>query len=254
MQREDWTWAPTSEHCSETGFIEEARVSTQPRFSSTDGYAYHITDCVQRQCIGCYERVPAKKLITCPCSHKYCRSCLRAMADIAVNQEEYFPVRCCAEEIPTEKILCSMRRQDRKVYKSRAREYAVPPSERWYCPRSTCGQWIPPEQIDARSASQVCRSCRETICSNCRGPAHESWNCVHDPELRLVLDVAQRNGWQRCYHCHAIVERVSGCAHMLCRCQAKFWYLTLTTPFFLSLFVSRFLNADETQLLMWRSV
>lgn len=150
------------------------------------------------------------------------------MVGVALEQEEYFPVRCCSQKIPTKKIMSIMTRDGRRLYKSRACEYSISPAERWYCPRNTCGRWIPPKHIDAQASSQRCRSCQAKICSNCKGLAHESWNCAQDPELKEILKVAQENHWQRCYQCHAIVEKTDGCAHITCRCQAEFWYLALS--------------------------
>jgi hypothetical protein len=36
------------------------------------------------------------------------------------------------------------------------------------------------------------------------------------------LKQAEEEGWQRCFNCHAMVERKEGCNHMTCRCQAEF--------------------------------
>ena len=39
-----------------------------------------------------------------------------------------------------------------------------------------------------------------------------------------MLDVAEREGWRRCYKCRSLVEKTSGCRHMTCTCKAQFCY------------------------------
>ncbi|KAI4252545.1 MAG: hypothetical protein LQ352_004239 [Teloschistes flavicans] len=36
------------------------------------------------------------------------------------------------------------------------------------------------------------------------------------------IEIAKKEGWQRCYNCSATVELKEGCNHMTCRCKAEF--------------------------------
>ncbi|KAJ6015705.1 hypothetical protein N7540_010296 [Penicillium herquei] len=44
--------------------------------------------------------------------------------------------------------------------------------------------------------------------------AHEVRPCTVDNDLNDVLLFAWRKHWQRCFSCHALVEKVGGCTHM----------------------------------------
>jgi hypothetical protein len=39
------------------------------------------------------------------------------------------------------------------------------------------------------------------------------------------MNLAETEGWKRCYSCHALVEHNKGCRHMTCRCRAEFCYI-----------------------------
>jgi hypothetical protein len=39
------------------------------------------------------------------------------------------------------------------------------------------------------------------------------------------MNLAEAEGWKRCYSCHALVEHNKGCRHMTCRCKAEFCYI-----------------------------
>jgi hypothetical protein len=71
----------------------------------------------------------------------------------------------------------------------------------------------------------MCPHCRTSICRTCRGLAHaEDTNCPQDFGLNAMLDIAEREGWRRCYSCRSLVEKASGCRHMTCTCKAQFCY------------------------------
>lgn len=163
------------------------------------------------------------KLVTAPCGHIYCPCCLCKMAVLALQNQTQFPVRCCSREIPAVRVACVMNARGRRLYISRADENAVPPADRWYCPRTTCGQWISPRHIKKSSKTQKCPHCRAVICTSCHDLAHENRECTEDPGLGQLLEIARRQHWQRCYNCHALVWKIEGCNHMRCRCGAQFW-------------------------------
>lgn len=176
-----------------------------------------------RECVACTKQVRKSKLVTAPCGHIFCPRCLCKMGVIALQNIERFPVRCCSQEIPVEKVASAMDARGGQLYTSRAEEHAVPPAERWYCPHTTCGRFIAPRYIKTNSKTQTCPHCRATICTSCHDLAHIDGGCATDPALRPLLEMARRNHWQRCYNCHALVWKIDGCNHMRCRCGAHFW-------------------------------
>lgn len=145
------------------------------------------------------------------------------MGEIALDNKQLFPVRCCNKEIPTKRVAMTLDAEKRRLYTSRADEDAVPPTKRWYCPHTVCGRWIPPRYLKTGAKTQKCCHCRAMICSRCRDLAHDYRKCSKDPGLEQVLEVARSHHWQRCHNCHAIVSKQNGCNHMKCTCGAEFW-------------------------------
>lgn len=180
---------------------------------------------VFRNCVACSKQVRPAKVVVAPCGHKYCSRCLRKMAKMALQDTAMFPLRCCSQEIPSNQVSSVMSAQARRLYICRVAEHSLPPAERWYCPHTTCGRWISPRHIKQNSQAQKCPHCRARICSSCRDLAHGHRDCVKDPDLGQVLEVARRHRWQRCPNCHILVFKNGGCNHMTCRCAAEFWYV-----------------------------
>ncbi|KAF8247145.1 hypothetical protein K440DRAFT_552079, partial [Wilcoxina mikolae CBS 423.85] len=178
------------------------------------------------ECVSCLEDHRNKKLTTLSCQHRYCSGCLRTLINTAVTDEALFPPKCCLAEIPTDIINSTLSRSERNVYKAKLAEYQVPYGDRLHCPRPTCSAWIPPADIDNAQYDFKCRKCKHKICRYCRGPTHPAGTeCPKDTGIAAVIDIAHQNGWRRCYQCHAVVERSTGCRHMTCRCKAEFCYI-----------------------------
>ena len=184
-----------------------------------------------RTCVCCNEQVQTTRIVFGPCEHKYCTRCIRTMASLAMEDKSRFPIKCCSEEIPAKRIASALNSRNRKIYLAQRAEYEFPPSERWYCPHPNCCRWIHPRDLISRSKPLKCPHCRATICIKCRDLAHGERECVIDDTLPNILAVARRNHWQRCFRCHALVEKTGGCIHMKCICKAEFWYV----PFLLFL-------------------
>lgn len=185
-------------------------------------FSLHLLN-ISRNCIACDKQVRPTKLTTAPCQHKYCHRCVRKMGEIALENKELFPVRCCNQEVPVKRVAMTMNVDKKKLYISRSDEDAVPPAERWYCPHTSCGKWIPPRHLKPGAKTQKCCHCRVTICSQCSDLAHEYGECSKDPGLEAILEVARHHHWQRCPNCHAIVSKKTGCNHMKCICGTDFW-------------------------------
>jgi hypothetical protein len=181
------------------------------------------------RCASCCQEVQAGKSLTAPCGHNFCRTCLRQMALTALETTDQFPVKCCGKEIPPTAVIRALGSRNRRRYTARSDEYAIPPSERLYCPRTKCGRWINPKYQINRLTHKVCPHCRVKICPNCRDLVHGTRECSYDPGLQSVLELAKNENWQRCFGCHAVVEKIYGtCDHVVCRCRTEFWYVHLS--------------------------
>ena len=140
---------------------------------------------------------------------------LTTIRSTAVSDEALFPPKCCLSEIPEGVINATLRRSERSVYQSKAAEYKVPWGSRTHCPNTRCSAWIPPSAFEVPQIEIRCRKCRHKVCRYCKRSAHVVGSeCPEDTGIAAVIDVARENGWRRCYSCHAVVERSSGCRHM----------------------------------------
>ncbi|KAL1963267.1 hypothetical protein VTN77DRAFT_8490 [Rasamsonia byssochlamydoides] len=176
------------------------------------------------ECSSCFENMPTKQMVSLECQHKYCAACFLQLVDTAMRVETLFPPKCCLMKIPLKVVLSPLTADMKERYKMKAQEYAVSVSNRWYCPSASCGAWIPPSKIRRHVAVQKCHRCHISICSVCRGLAHETGDCPQETGLHEMLEEAERQGWRRCYSCHAMVELTDGCRHVTCKCKAEFCY------------------------------
>ena len=166
------------------------------------------------------------KLVALACQHKYCATCFSQLVSTALQNEDFFPPKCCLQEIPTKLIKSNVRPELKTTFKQKANEFAVPAGERWYCPSARCAKWIDPSKISFSAASFKCPHCRIRICPTCRAAEHANHeDCPEDFGLEAPLEEAERAGWRRCYNCRAMVELTVGCRHITCKCSAEFWYV-----------------------------
>lgn len=170
------------------------------------------------------EGITDKNLLRLQCQHRYCFKCFITLITTALNNENQFPPKCCLLEIPEKLILHNLDATKRDLYKQRVQEFAIPQQDRWYCPSPSCGKWIAPKKLKESAPLQKCPSCKLKICGHCRGEMHENdFECPRDAELEATLEEAEIHGWRRCHRCRAMLELVSGCRHMTCKCGAQFW-------------------------------
>jgi hypothetical protein len=196
------------------------------------------------ECTSCFDDVPTKDLIKLPCSHHYCKVCLSTLVLTALRNESSFPPKCCLSEIPPALVIMPLDKKQQELYKEKAAEYSIPADRRVYCPDSTCLRWIPPSKSSrSRASSQKCPHCNTKVCGICRGLAHaRNVDCPQDRNLEATINVAESEGWRRCYSCRTYVEvgpfslvpfymspntlkRTLGCRHITCRCGAEFCYV-----------------------------
>lgn len=169
--------------------------------------------------------MPIKRLTSLSCEHRYCSSCLSKMARAAMESEDQFPPRCCSQDIPTETILTVLSSREKKWYIFKPGQYATPVAERSYCPKPNCGKWIPQKYLTVKLGKQKCPHCKAKF-PNTDEPANGSTNAntAYEPDLAAFLKEAHHHGWKRCYSCGVMVELLSGCRRVKCRCAAIFWY------------------------------
>ena len=170
-------------------------------------------------CASCFDDVPQESSVKLTCQHSYCPPCFTQLVLTAMRNENFFPPRCCLQHIPRKKILQHLSRSQVLEYGFREKEYSTPAKDRWYCRK--CGKWFEP--IIHTSWTQ-CSHCKYQMCLVCRGEVHfGTERCPQDRNLQATLEEAEFQGWKSCYNCKSIIELVSGCRHISCKCGAQFW-------------------------------
>ncbi|OCK75733.1 hypothetical protein K432DRAFT_255129, partial [Lepidopterella palustris CBS 459.81] len=178
-------------------------------------------------CSACMELKPRFDMLELGCkrigeedTHSYCRDCLQDLFESSVTDSTLFPPRCCG--IPISLNTCShfftaafMIRFEEKV-----EELSTP--DPCYCSNKDCVKFIRPYHI--RAGVALCPSCSHGTCALCKRPVHQGL-CPDDPSVKMLMDLAGTEKWQRCNNCNNMIELTIGCFHMSCRCGNQFCYL-----------------------------
>ncbi|KAL4965262.1 uncharacterized protein BDV14DRAFT_200240 [Aspergillus stella-maris] len=170
-----------------------------------------------RTCTGCTDTYRITKVAILPCSDTYCAACLKRLFDTALKNENKFPPRCC-DAIPLKSVRTFLDEETLRKYIKRKAEHDA--KDRMYC--SGCSAFICAEYVEGDVA--VCPECGAMTCIACRNKAHEN-DCPEDKGQQALIETAKRKGWRQCWACQSMVERVSGCSAIQCRCGAVFCYV-----------------------------
>jgi len=84
--------------------------------------------------------------------------------------------------------------------------------------------------VNTEDNNRECWKCCLSLCTTCGGSAHEG-ECVANHDACLEGLVTSNNDWVRCTKCTLVLERVSGCDHMTCRCGAEFCFSCGAMPY-----------------------
>ncbi|KAI1214747.1 uncharacterized protein F4807DRAFT_466226 [Annulohypoxylon truncatum] len=172
-----------------------------------------------RPCVACGEHKFLSNLARTPCKHGYCSECTNRMFEMATQDEELFPPRCCGQRIPIEGNETLLNVGVLASFQAKEAEYTAP--HRTYCHRPECAAYIAPTAyIDGIA---ICGKCQQRTCLTCKGATHDG-ECPDDKQLQQVMQLARDEQWQRCQSCKALVELNFGCNHITCRCKHEFCY------------------------------
>ncbi|KAM3074435.1 hypothetical protein ACMFMG_002762 [Clarireedia jacksonii] len=176
------------------------------------------------ECTACLEHFTKPRLVDLAC-HKYCKMCFEKLVNVSLESEDQWPVKCCAEAIPSRTILRHIGRNERKRFHQRELEWSTPPAKRIYCVVTECGAFIPLTAISKNKTCAKCLKCKRKVCTQCRGAWHGIDDCPEESGLQETLTFAESQGWRRCHRCRAMIARIDGCRRVYCRCRAVFCYL-----------------------------
>ncbi|KAL9023596.1 MAG: hypothetical protein Q9196_007103 [Gyalolechia fulgens] len=183
----------------------------------------------QVECLTCLSTYPSSRTARLACTHRMCHSCLRRIFTLSLTDPQHMPPKCCtAEHIPLKHVDKLFDTKFKMKWNKKYQEYTT--KNRLYCPARGCGEWIKPTHIHTDNSGGAntgrkygkCGRCRTKVCVECNGRWHPGRVCPKDDATRQFIEIAKREGWQRCYNCSATVELKEGCNHMTCRCNAEF--------------------------------
>ncbi|CAJ2507063.1 Uu.00g082490.m01.CDS01 [Anthostomella pinea] len=208
---------------SDVGFLGYGRQGEQAESSSWAASRRPTKGTRQqqrRECTSCMEPTNISQLIRAPCQHEYCHDCLLTLFRSAMTDETLFPPQCCRQAIPVD--------QHRQIlglglvnrFYEKEIEYST--ADGTYCHAVNCAAFIPPAYCEDDVA--LCVDCGSSTRVHCKRRDH-SGDCPFDRELQRVLEMAQQEGWRRCFRCSSVVELNHGCFHITCRCRAEFCYV-----------------------------
>jgi hypothetical protein len=160
-------------------------------------------------CDVCSEELPWFDLLTAPCGHAYCASCLSALFETCMTDETMFPPRCCRQPIPADRARLVLHPKLFQNFTDKSVE--LESTNRTYCSDSHCSCFIPDEFI--RNDVATCHTCGVRTCTICKADVHAN-DCPRDETLHQFLQAANRMGFQRCYRCRRVVELRTGCNHV----------------------------------------
>lgn len=175
------------------------------------------------RCIICEDQFTEEFTIRAPCHHDYCRDCLINFVTTSTRDESVFPPKCCDQQIPSTLITPFLPVDVRTLFVDKDREYAIPISDRIYCPTSDCSAFLGSSEHIRYEVT--CNKCNARVCALCKQTAHPGDTCSENTVTQEIRALARIEGWQTCPECSAIIELYQGCFHMTCRCHAQFCYL-----------------------------
>ncbi|MQL98125.1 hypothetical protein Taro_030831 [Colocasia esculenta] len=183
------------------------------------------------------------------CLHRFCFSCMKQHVEVKLLDGSIpgCPYDGCNTRLNVESSTKFLTPKLAEIMSERVIEASIPPAEKVYCPYPKCSalmsrsETIHPEQgSSSRQTSynynehglRKCIKCNGLFCITCKVPWHFGLSCydykIRNPYPRAedakFQSLANRNTWRQCIKCNHMIELLSGCFHMTCRCGYEFCY------------------------------
>ncbi|KAK8029992.1 hypothetical protein PG993_011283 [Apiospora rasikravindrae] len=161
-------------------------------------------------CILCTEA--SRDFVVLPCTHIWCKNCLKYPFSVAYNGGFGRPPRCCDEIEPTPAILEYIGPDIATRYlQARMENHAAVTA---YC--HSCQEFIPEPFVVGGGGGKLatCPKCKTFTCVPC-GKASHAGECAEDTDVNMVLKLAKKKGWKQCPKCKTVIEHKEGCHEML---------------------------------------
>lgn len=180
-----------------------------------------VCEQVVHECTICCDDIDGQAY-EAPCGHFFDTQCLEAMFRKATVDESLFPPKCCQLEIPPQHARERLNCELMVLFDRKAVEFGT--KNKLYCSEPRCSAFIGPATDEV--TWMECPECSSMTCGFCKSSAHPGTACSDTDDLkRTAKEMREKQGWQRCYSCHHMVELTVGCYHIICTCHAQFCYL-----------------------------
>ncbi|KAG2165428.1 hypothetical protein JADG_005167 [Aureobasidium aubasidani] len=197
-------------------FLNEllGQIDRDRKFALVLSGVHQEADAALLTCTGCDSRFTRHQSFKAPCDrHFFCFECLANFFEYTIGDESLYPPKCCDTEISLDNVKKLL--DDKLVarYEKKKIEYDTEPTKRTYCHGLKCNTFIPGSSIENDVAT--CSDCGKRTCTICKEKSHRG-NCPKDEDTQSLLDMAEKEGWQRCYNtkCHRVVALTIGCNHI----------------------------------------
>lgn len=188
--------------------ILNARLPSDTR-ESRSGIMFLTFDTPLNFCDICDEDKIWFTVFAAPCGHRFCSDCLTTLFGLCTTDEEVYPPRCCTQTMPLVLVNDGLSRELVETFRAKSIQWEA--KDRTYCYHTKCAKFIPPEGIVGNTAT--CQQCCRRACPSCKTAAHTG-DCPRDAAIEQLLEVAEREHWQRCYSCTRLVVLAHGCNHI----------------------------------------
>jgi hypothetical protein len=169
------------------------------------------------ECVVCGDENHREEFLR-PCEHGYCEECLQEGFKNALKSKSL--LKCCKKNLSVDDCT-GLGAKFVEGYKELMLELTT--KNPMYCCNASCAKFLPPSAIVGEIGT--CKGCKTQTCRHCRKLVHPGVFCEEDQETKAVKELALQKGWKMCPGCNHLIERQSGCLHMICsRCQTAFCY------------------------------
>ena len=163
------------------------------------------------------------------CGHSFCEQCWYNFLSIKINENKLPSIKCmdyeCNEKINDEFIFNLLNFDDDLIRKYKLYKFELnilqDPNKK-LCPHPNCNSYM--ELKDIKNKYVSCEN-KHKFCFLCLNPPHGDIPCEKSIDIDLK-EYAQNNFVKKCPHCGIIIEKKSGCNHIICsKCGYQWCWL-----------------------------
>ncbi|KAJ8563696.1 hypothetical protein K7X08_032148 [Anisodus acutangulus] len=199
---------------------------------------------VYETCVICLEDTDIGQIFSVDgCRHRYCVSCMKQHVEVKLLHGivPKCPHAECNSDLKLDSCSKFLTPKLIDIMKQHIKEASIPVTEKVYCPYPKCSALMSKSEVleyskgsflgAERLGIRKCTKCIGLFCINCKVPWHYNIVCdeyrrrnPNPPEDVKLKNLAAMNLWRQCVKCNHMIELVSGCYHMTCRCGYEFCY------------------------------